>query len=205
MEMTFEAETELYGEKISHQLKPYGNLIKVSQSNKEEYVRLYTDWLINKSIEKQFRAFRKGFFKVVTGEVIKVHPNLTQLFSPVELERVICGAETLDFKDLEKAAKYEGGYSASTLVVKWLWEIVEAYDEYKKKSFLFFVTGTDRAPIMGLSSCKFVVERHCADSDMLPTSRTCSSVLLLPEYSSKAKLQLKLELALQHKEGFGLI
>lgn len=73
MEMTFEAETELYGEKIRHQLKPYGNLIQVNQGNKYEYVRLYTDWLINKSIEKQFKAFRKGFYKVVTGNVIKVH------------------------------------------------------------------------------------------------------------------------------------
>ena len=115
------------------------------------------------------------------------------------MERVICGAQSLDFKDLEKAAKYEGGYTASTQVVKWLWEIVESYDLEKKKSFLFFVTGTDRAPIMGLSSCKFVVERHCADSDILPTARTCSSVLLLPEYSSKSKLYKKLELVLQHK------
>ena len=48
-------------------MKPYGNLIKVTQSNKHEYVRLYTDWLINKSIDKQFRAFKKGFYKVVTG------------------------------------------------------------------------------------------------------------------------------------------
>lgn len=40
---------------------------------------------------------------------------------------------------------------------------------------------------------------------MLPSSRTCSNLLLLPEYSSKEKLKQKLLLAIQHKEGFGLI
>ena len=166
---------------------------------------MYSDWLINKSIEKQFKAFKRGFYRVVTGNVIKVNLLLIQLFSPEELERVICGAETLDFKELQGAAKYEGGYTKDSIAVKWLWEIVDTYDLATKKSFLFFVTGTDRAPISGLANAKFTVERFCADSDILPTARTCSCVLLLPEYSSKAKLEKKLNLVLQYKEGFGLI
>ncbi len=73
------------------------------------------------------------------------------------------------------------------------------------KSFLFFATGSDRTPVGGLSSLKFIIERHTSDSDMLPSSRTCSNLLLIPEYSSKDKLKQKLLLAIQHKEGFGLI
>jgi|JI6StandDraft_1071083.scaffolds.fasta_scaffold37249_3 hypothetical protein len=35
MELTFEAETDLYGEKVRHPLKVNGQYIKVSQSNKQ--------------------------------------------------------------------------------------------------------------------------------------------------------------------------
>jgi hypothetical protein len=44
-----------------------------------------------------------------------------------------------------------------------------------------------------------------ADSDQLPTSHTCFNVLMLPEYSSKEKLQRLLEIALRNSQGFGMI
>ena len=68
-----------------------------------------------------------------------------------------------------------------------------------------FTTGSDRTPIGGLSSLKFIIERHTSDTENLPNSRTCSNLLLIPEYSSKEKLRQKLLLAIEHKEGFGLI
>lgn len=67
------------------------------------------------------------------------------------------------------------------------------------------MTGSDRSPIGGLSQLKFTIQRHGPDSPNLPSAHTCSNTLLLPEYASKLKLQAKLELALRHKEGFGLI
>ena len=72
MELTFEAETEVFGEKVRHPLKPNGQHIRLSQSNKQEYVKLYSEWLVNGSIDKQFKAFRRGFYRVVTGNIIKV-------------------------------------------------------------------------------------------------------------------------------------
>jgi ubiquitin-protein ligase E3 A len=71
--------------------------------------------------------------------------------------------------------------------------------------FLIFVTGSDRVPIGGLNKMNLTIERMCPDSNNLPTSHTCSDVLLLPDYSSKAKLKSKLELALKYNKGFGLI
>ena len=40
-------------------------MIKLTQDNKHEYVLMYLQHLLNKHIEKQFQAFRKGFLKVV--------------------------------------------------------------------------------------------------------------------------------------------
>ena len=36
----------------------------VTAANREEYVQLYTEWVLNKSISKQFDAFSKGFHQV---------------------------------------------------------------------------------------------------------------------------------------------
>ncbi len=36
----------------------------------------------------------------------------------------MCGNPLLDFKALRDAARYDGGYSRDTPVVRWLWEIV---------------------------------------------------------------------------------
>lgn len=52
-----------------------------------------------------------------------------------------------------------------------------------------FTTGCDRAPINGLSHLPLVVGRHGPDTERLPCAHTCFNHLLLPEYSSKEKLE----------------
>ncbi len=80
----------------------------------------------------------------------------------------------------------------------------ELSDE-NKKNFLKFATGSDRAPINGLGELNLIIERAGPDSDQLPSSHTCFNHLLLPEYSSKEKLNEKFICAIQNSEGFGLI
>lgn len=50
-----------------------------------------------------------------------------------------------------------------------------------------------------------VIARNGSDSDRLPTSHTCYNVLLLPEYSSKEKLEDRLLKAINYSKGFGMI
>jgi HECT-domain (ubiquitin-transferase) len=76
---------------------------------------------------------------------------------------------------------------------------------------MFFVTGSDRVPIGGLKAMKFIIQKNGngtynihLDSELLPTSHTCFNVLLLPQYSSIAKLTDKLIKSLNNAEGFGL-
>lgn len=56
-----------------------------------------------------------------------------------------------------------------------------------------------------MSRLKLVIARNGADSDRLPTSHTCYNVLLLPEYSSKEKLEERLLKAISYSKGFGMI
>ena len=61
------------------------------------------------------------------------------------MERLVCGNPLLDFDALERNAKYEGGFSASTTAVQWLWDLVKTeLSAAEKKMFLKFFTGSDR-------------------------------------------------------------
>ena len=176
---------------------PDGAELFVNQENKNEYVMLLIDFIFNQQCEEQFKAFKRGFFRVVSSEVL-------ELCRPEELELLICGSKQLKFEDLELAAQYVDGYTAESDVAKWLWEVVTEFSEQEKKQFLQFTTGCDRAPINGLKNLPIYIGRHGPDTDRLPTAHTCFNHLLIPEYSSKEKLKTKLLLAMQNAEGFGL-
>lgn len=53
----------------------------------QEFVDLYTDYLLNVSVEKQFKAFKRGF-QMVTDE-----SPLHLLFRPEEVEILVCGSK----------------------------------------------------------------------------------------------------------------
>lgn len=52
----------------------------------QEFVNLYADYILNKSVEKQFKAFRRGFHMVTNESPLKY------LFRPEEIELLICGS-----------------------------------------------------------------------------------------------------------------
>lgn len=60
----FEVEYDYFGELRSVELKPGGSAIPVTNDNRAEFVRLITDYYLNKSVEEQFSAFASGFLQV---------------------------------------------------------------------------------------------------------------------------------------------
>jgi ubiquitin-protein ligase E3 A len=69
----------------------------------------------------------------------------------------------------------------------WLWDIVHGvFDDAQRRRLLFFVTGSDRAPVKGLGALALTVSRNGPDSPRLPTAHTCFNYLLLPEYAVRA-------------------
>src|SRR3990167_2848577 len=86
-----------------------------------------------------------------------------------------------------------------------LWSVLHSLTAEEKKLFLFFTTGSDRAPIGGLSKLKFIVVKHGDDSDKLPQAHTCFNVLLLPNYATIEKLRDRLLLAINNATGFGML
>ena len=62
---TFEVEYEYYGALKRHELLPGGGRMAVTEANRQRYVELYTEWLLTRSIQKQFEAFAHGFHQVL--------------------------------------------------------------------------------------------------------------------------------------------
>lgn len=73
---------DVFGSISFHDLRENGDETYVTQENKKEFVDLYADFLLNKSVERQFKAFRRGF-QMVTDE-----SPLALLFRPEEIEQV---------------------------------------------------------------------------------------------------------------------
>ncbi|KNC83723.1 hypothetical protein SARC_04028 [Sphaeroforma arctica JP610] len=187
-----------YGTTKPIDLKPNGGDIPVTNDNRKEFVALYVDWLLNKSVAKQFESFSRGFHRMCGGKTL-------DLCIPEELELLICGSPELDFTALQENAMYDDGYTRDCVVIQWFWLLVEGFDEDKKKQLLNFVTGSDRVPINGLANMTFIIQRNGPDSDRLPTALTCFSRLLLPEYSTYAKLKDRISVAIENGKGFGLV
>ncbi|XP_065079468.1 ubiquitin-protein ligase E3A [Ochlerotatus camptorhynchus] len=190
---------DVFGNALEHELKPDGDKIFVNQDNKQDFVELYTDFLLNQSIEKQFKAFKRGF-QMVTDE-----SPLHLLFRPEEIELIVCGSKEFDFNELEQSTEYEGGFTSDSQTIKDFWNIVHGLSMESKRKLLQFTTGSDRVPVGGLSRLKLVIARNGPDCDRLPTSHTCFNVLLLPEYSTREKLEERLLKAINYSKGFGML
>ncbi|KYQ92173.1 ubiquitin-protein ligase E3A [Tieghemostelium lacteum] len=194
--ITFSVSEESYGSSIEHNLKPNGSEITVDNNNREEYIQLYTNYLLNESIAKQWSSFFKGFQMVCDSPVLS-------LLRPEELENLVCGVEDLNFQELQQVAKYEGGYTKNDTTIKNFWRVLNELSNDDKKKFLSFTTGSDRVPFGGLSKLDFSITKT-ADSDRLPSAHTCFNTLILPAYPTYEKLRDLLTKALTHCEGFGL-
>eukprot|EP01025_Chloroclados_australasicus_P013961 TRINITY_DN16532_c0_g1_i7.p1 TRINITY_DN16532_c0_g1~~TRINITY_DN16532_c0_g1_i7.p1 ORF type:complete len:1416 (+),score=180.93 TRINITY_DN16532_c0_g1_i7:478-4248(+) len=196
----FTIQQSVFGEVITKELKPGGANIPVTSENRQEYVDLYTQFLLTDSIKPHFVAFSVGFKKVCD-----LSPQgVLSLLRAEELEQLVCGLPHLDFKALEQNTRYDGGYTYDHPAIKMFWEIVGQFTLSQKKKFLAFTTGSDRSPVGGLGTMRFIVQRGGPDTEKLPTSHTCFNILLLPQYSSKDKMRQKLLTAIENAEGFGL-
>lgn len=195
--LTFEVTYQGLFDKVqSVELIPNGANVPVTNKNREQFVALYTDYLINRSIAKAFNHFAIGFSLMLKGPFV-------HRFTADELETLLVGERELDFAALRSVAKYEG-YTENSTVIHHLWQVLMEYDVGMKRLFLSFVTGTDRAPIGGLRKLTLIIQRAEGDSNRLPTSHTCFNVLLLPEYATRAKLRDRLSTAIRNSKGFGL-
>lgn len=194
---------------ITVELCEGGRDIAVTNKNKDEFIKSWFNFYMNKSIEKQFTQFSNGFHEVFS------QCESSKLFNSEELEKLICGdkkQDCYDFAMLRSVAKYSGGFNDQSQVVKWFWEIVQNWDLKIQRKMLLFVSGSDRVPATGISTIPFKISRlgptlyHIENKildEVLPIAHTCFNELCLWEYKSEDSLESKLFYAITESEGYG--
>jgi len=70
LDHTFCVDHNSFGERVTHELKPNGENIKVTEANKKEYVKLYVNWRFLRGIEAQFLSLSKvsQFLRLSTSQ-----------------------------------------------------------------------------------------------------------------------------------------
>ena len=75
--LNFAIVEDVFGETKTKELKPNGENISVTRENREEYVKLYCDYMLNKSVDRLYQAFHAGFHK---GIMLKKFVKLNYKF-----------------------------------------------------------------------------------------------------------------------------
>ncbi|XP_015108963.1 E3 ubiquitin-protein ligase Su(dx) [Diachasma alloeum] len=201
LELYYSVDFEILGQVIHHELKEGGDKIRVVEENKEEYIRLMTEWRMTRGIEDQTKAFLEGFNSVVPLEWLKY-------FDERELELMLCGMQEIDVDDWQRNSIYRH-YTRNSKQVLWFWQFVRTTDNEKRARLLQFVTGTCRVPVGGFAELmgsngpqRFCIEKVGKDT-WLPRSHTCFNRLDLPPYKSYDQMVEKLNYAIEETEGFG--
>ncbi|CDW52534.1 E3 ubiquitin protein ligase HERC4 [Trichuris trichiura] len=212
--LAFQITVSVFGESKTIDLKPNGADIPVTKENRQEFVDLYVDYKLNKSISPLFDAFSDGFFRVLTSHLVK-------FFQPEELMELVVGNEHYDWYEFEKVieaatdpelyhltiycTEYRGEYWRDHPTIKIFWEVFHSLTNEQKKKFLLFLTGSDRIPFLGMSQIKMIIQPTGGGSDYYPVAHTCFNLLDLPKFNSKAVLAEKLTEAIEYNQGFTLI
>uniref|UniRef100_A0A3Q3F6F8 E3 ubiquitin-protein ligase n=1 Tax=Kryptolebias marmoratus TaxID=37003 RepID=A0A3Q3F6F8_KRYMA len=201
LEMFFCVDKEILGEITTHELKPGGGDIQVTEENKEEYIKLVAEWRLSRGVEEQTQAFFEGFNEVLPQQYL-------QYFDAKELEVMLCGMQEIDLGDWQRHTIYRH-YTRTSKQIVWFWQLVKEMDNEKRMRLLQFVTGTCRLPVGGFADLmgsngpqKFCVEK-VGKENWLPRSHTCFNRLDLPPYKSYEQLKEKLMFAIEETEGFG--
>ncbi|XP_053716754.1 NEDD4-like E3 ubiquitin-protein ligase WWP1 isoform X1 [Synchiropus splendidus] len=201
LEMYFSVDMEILGKISSHDLKPAGADVLVTEENKEEYISLMAEWRFSRGVEGQTKAFLDGFNEVVPLQWL-------QYFDEKELEVMLCGMQEVDLQDWQRNTVYRH-YTRNSKQIMWFWQLVKEVDNEVRLRLMQFVTGTCRLPLGGFAELmgsngpqKFCIEKVGKDT-WLPRSHTCFNRLDLPPYKSFEQLKEKLLFAIEETEGFG--
>ena len=73
--LNFHVSIEEFGKVITVNLRENGEEVAVTNENREEYVRLYLDWILNTAIYEQVRAFYLGFHTLGASNALLVSPR----------------------------------------------------------------------------------------------------------------------------------
>ncbi|ETI45966.1 hypothetical protein F443_09604 [Phytophthora nicotianae P1569] len=178
-------------------LIPQGEKMPVTLENRELYVQLVEKTRLTES-SQQLAALKDGLASVLPME-------LAPLFTPRELEVLICGRREVDVDLLHQCTEYSEGADEAMPHVQHFWEVLREMTSEERTSFLRFVWARSRMPNSAKDfpmNFKLQTAQDPGASSQpdvyLPHAQTCFFALRLPAYTSKEVLRTKLLYAIQN-------
>ncbi|CAO3587479.1 unnamed protein product [Absidia cylindrospora] len=192
---SFVMELDIYGERQIIPLLPDGENVMVNNNNRAHYVDLYVDYVLNKTVERQFGAFQRGFYHMCGG-------NALSLFRPDEIELLVRGSDKpLDIDLLRSRTEYHG-FKEDDPIIGYFWNVIKMMEPTMQRKLLMFVTGSDRIPATGSSQLYLQITCGGEDVGRLPSAHTCFNQLILYQHQNQDRLQKVLEMAILESQGF---
>ena len=103
------------------ELKPGGAKIKVTKSNKAEYVRLFVAHRLLGGIQPQIEAFRRGLTPFFGAQALE---QLREKCTPADIKVMLCGADEIDVDDWEQSCEYVGNPSCTRICSRTLMDLL---------------------------------------------------------------------------------
>jgi E3 ubiquitin-protein ligase HUWE1 len=195
LDLTFSIDDHSFGRSQVIDLISDGRSVAVTETNKEEYVRMVCQHRMTTAIQSQIKAYLDGFYELVDVDHIAI-------FTARELELLISGLPDIDVFDLKKNTDYVG-WKATENEIEWFWNIMMSLSRNEKATFLQFVTGSSKVPLSGFSELqgmrgiqKFSIHKVGRPMGSLMSAHTCFNSLDLPPYSSEEEMREKFLLAI---------
>jgi len=189
-DVIFETFTTMSSDDREVELKLNGAEIPVTFQNRHEYCDLVLRYRLHE-FDQQAAALRQGL-----GTMVPL--RLLSLFTPGEVEALVCGSPELDLPLLKQSTEYSG-VSESDQHVRFFWDALESFSNEERQMFLRFTWGRTRLP-MTLNDFpqRFKIQAfNSSPADQYyPVSHTCFFSLELPRYSTLDIMKEKLRYAI---------
>ncbi|TNM96142.1 hypothetical protein fugu_015803 [Takifugu bimaculatus] len=171
LEMYFSVDMEILGKITSHDLKPDGANVLVTEENKEEYISLMAEWRFSRGVEGQTKAFLDGFNEVVPLQWL-------QYFDEKELE------------DWQRNTVYRH-YTRNSKQIIWFWQVRSVVPYRRADAGVQRAAGGARS---GEAGARWLSRRHYSDPfvscKVVLSLRDLTPPQLVKEVDNEVRLRL---------------
>eukprot|EP00294_Goniomonas_avonlea_P015267 CAMPEP_0114561176 /NCGR_PEP_ID=MMETSP0114-20121206/11863_1 /TAXON_ID=31324 /ORGANISM="Goniomonas sp, Strain m" /LENGTH=1438 /DNA_ID=CAMNT_0001746791 /DNA_START=527 /DNA_END=4842 /DNA_ORIENTATION=+ len=167
-----------------------GRHVKVTEDTKLFFVQALGQWKLLDSIREPLRVLMAGMSVVLPSTLLRP-------FRELELQCLVAGPAEVDVTAWRESTDCR---AADPVQVEWFWDIVAGMSGEERSKVLAFWTGRSTMPVVGcghLHPLCSIIEDNAEHSDFrLPSAHTCDHQLVLPRYSSRAKMEDRLRSAI---------